>query len=142
MKSLAEQIGCKCVHFNGIREESRACNAGVVYATVKGQNATGFAAFPCFREGEAVPCGKRHYPTPEEVAAEVAEHEASTKRLMLGIQAAGEDAKKHGLKKGNGGAGSVPCPACKTGTLHYSVAGYNGHMHGRCTTADCLAWMQ
>lgn len=141
MKSLEEQIGCRCVHFNGIREEGRACDAGIVYATVKGQ-AKGFAAFPCFREGEAVPCDKRHFPTPEEVAAEVAGIEARTDRLMLGMQAAGEDAKKHGFKKGNGGTGSVPCPVCKTGTLRYSVAGYNGHMHGRCTTADCVAWMQ
>ena len=42
---------------------------------------------------------------------------------MLGMQAAGEDAKNTGFKKSNGGTGSVPCPVCKTGTLRYSVAG-------------------
>jgi len=28
------------------------------------------------------------------------------------------------------------------GALHYSVASYNGHMHGRCETEGCVAWMQ
>ena len=36
--------------------------------------------------------------------------------------------------------GTIECPACK-GTLHYSIAGTNGHMWGRCETKDCLTWM-
>lgn len=44
--------------------------------------------------------------------------------------------------KGNGGGGFVSCPVCKSGTLHYTVAGYNGHMWGRCSTKDCVSWMQ
>lgn len=139
MKSLAEQIGCKCVHFNGMM--NKTCDAGVVYATVKNEAVKGFAGHPCFREGEAVPCEKRHYPTPEEIAASVAESEASSKRLMLGLRAASESAKAKGFKKGNGGAGKVECPVCKTGEIHYTVAGCNGHLWGRCSTEGCVSWM-
>lgn len=151
MKSLAEQISNKCEHYNGLsgpgmRDDSatRCCKAGVVYLTVKStdESIKGFGRYPCFREGEAVPCEKRHFLTPEEVAAEVAEHEASWGRLKLGIAAASEDAKKHGYRKGNGGNGLVLCPVCKTGDLHYTVASYNGHMWGRCSTKDCVSWMQ
>lgn len=41
-----------------------------------------------------------------------------------------------------GVAGRVPCPVCKTGELRFSVAECNGHIHARCTTKDCMAWME
>lgn len=151
MKTLAEQISNKCAHYNGLSgpgmkddAATRCCDAGVVYMTVKSSDPSvvGFAHYPCFREGESLPCDKRHFPTAEEVAAEVAEHDAHWERLKLGISAASDDAKKHGFKKGNGGNGFVRCPICTTGDLHYSVAGYNGHMWGKCTTNGCVSWMQ
>ena len=38
--------------------------------------------------------------------------------------------------------GSIECPKCK-GKLLFSVAiNYNGHVHARCTTENCLAWME
>ena len=40
------------------------------------------------------------------------------------------------------GAGKMECPVCKTGTLKYSRAGYNGHVHARCSTDGCVAWME
>jgi len=137
---MAEQISNRCRHFTGL--QNKQCAAGVVYVTVESKDVKGFERFPCFRQGESIPCDKRSFPTPEEVAAKVAEREASWERLKLGIIAASDDAKKHGYGKGKGGAGRVQCPVCKTGELHYSVAGYNGHMHGRCSTKGCLSWMQ
>lgn len=142
MKTLAEQISGRCTHFTGIRDDNGRCRAGVVYLTVKNEQVRGFGAYPCFREGEAVPCANRNFPTPEEVAAKVAEHDASWERLKLGIGAASEDAKKHGFGRGKGGNGFVLCPVCNKGDLHYAVSGYNGHMRGRCTTNDCVSWMQ
>jgi hypothetical protein len=56
--------------------------------------------------------------------------------------AAHEDAKAKGLGKGHGGYGSLKCPGCESGTLQYSVASYNGHMHGRCSTKGCASWME
>lgn len=36
----------------------------------------------------------------------------------------------------------MPCPICITGTLAYSVSGYNGHIHARCSTPNCVAFIQ
>lgn len=140
MKSLREQIECCCVHFNGTQYAS--CKAGVVYADVKDESQVGRGRFPCWRDSESLPCDQRRYPTPEEVAAEIAEIEESSNRLNIAIGACRKDAATHGYKKGNGGVGKIACPCCTTGTLHYSVAGYNGHMHGQCTTPECMSWMQ
>lgn len=35
----------------------------------------------------------------------------------------------------------VACPACG-GKLHLSQSAYNGHVHGKCETADCVSWME
>jgi hypothetical protein len=35
----------------------------------------------------------------------------------------------------------VECPVCK-GRLHLSQSSYNGHVHGKCETPDCVAWME
>jgi hypothetical protein len=40
------------------------------------------------------------------------------------------------------GQGVMDCPVCKTGKLQYRRSSYNGHVHGRCSTADCVAWME
>lgn len=52
-----------------------------------------------------------------------------------------EEIRKLGYKKGHGGGGTIICPKCH-GTLHFSVASINGHVHGNCETADCLRWME
>lgn len=44
-------------------------------------------------------------------------------------------------KEKNRSAGQVKCPKCG-GNLGYSIARSNGHIHGRCDTTDCLAWMR
>lgn len=40
------------------------------------------------------------------------------------------------------GAGEMDCPVCKTGKLRYSRASYNGHVHAKCSTQNCVAWME
>lgn len=40
------------------------------------------------------------------------------------------------------GSGSINCPVCNEGKLHYSRAGYNGHVHAQCSTNGCVAWME
>lgn len=40
------------------------------------------------------------------------------------------------------GGGAIPCPVCKTGTLRYSRAAYNGHVHAGCSTQGCVQWME
>lgn len=40
------------------------------------------------------------------------------------------------------GSGQMPCPVCSKGNLKYSRSGYNGHVHARCSTSGCVAWME
>lgn len=46
---------------------------------------------------------------------------------------------KHGKERGV--IGAIECPVCK-GTLRYSIARANGHIHAACQTKDCLRWIQ
>ena len=39
-------------------------------------------------------------------------------------------------------SGEIPCPACETGTVRYSRAHCNRHVHARCSTPNCAAWME
>jgi hypothetical protein len=40
------------------------------------------------------------------------------------------------------GAGEMKCPVCKVGTLRYSRAAYNGHVHAACSNCECVRWME
>lgn len=44
--------------------------------------------------------------------------------------------------KRRGLVGTMPCPSCGTGIVHFSVANINGHIWGMCTSKNCLRWMQ
>jgi hypothetical protein len=131
-----ESIMRKCRHFTGV--QNKTCEAGVNYDDV--------VPIPCIgrvgAEIEPAKCEKKSCWTREEAINIEKERAESTKRFMLALGAASEDAKAKGYKKGHGGKDSLPCPVCKTGTLHYSVASYNGHLWGQCTTDKCVAWMQ
>ena len=35
----------------------------------------------------------------------------------------------------------IECPMCK-GKLHMYQSAYNGHVHGKCETPNCLYWME
>jgi hypothetical protein len=59
---------------------------------------------------------------------------AGARRAMDGVTVIAKDVKSK--------AGSFACPICKTGTLRYTVSGYNGHVHAMCSTADCVSWME
>ena len=72
----------------------------------------------------------------------IAEDERKFALFLNAVHAAKADAKSKGLGRGSAGVGSITCPACKTGTLRYSVAAINGHMHGACTTENCARWME
>lgn len=47
---------------------------------------------------------------------------------------------KHGKKRGI--RGEMPCPCCENGTLRYSIAGYNGHIWGQCSSPGCASWIE
>ncbi len=56
---------------------------------------------------------------------------------MFKARAAIVDAIKNGAAK----HGQIPCPICSDGALLYGQA-HNGHIHARCTTPNCTAWME
>jgi hypothetical protein len=149
--SHAEQIADRCVHFTGIGMGGGTCKAGVRYADVtrahdplayrrEGSSTTyrTSRSFPCLAShnlGGAV-CDQRCAPTAEQVAAEEAESERMLTDMLTARSGIVEQTKgKRGV------SGSIICPRC-LGPLHYSVAASNGHVHARCSTADCLAWME
>lgn len=136
-----------CKHFNGVFAggmKANKCRAGVAYREHVGGDDFGWiVALPCLpREvdkeyaREVVPCALREFPAEAEVAAEEEQADKAIKFIDDAITLCRENA---GGKRGV--SGSVPCPACGS-SLQYSISAYNGHIHGRCATPDCLSWMQ
>lgn len=130
-----------CRHFNGI--QNKKCQAGVEY---KPWNQATNEAMPCLPEsinGRSVwECASFEMMSREEAEQEADARLVKVERTTKARHAAKDDAKAKGYRKGAGGHGKLPCPCCDGGTLQYSVASYNGHMHAKCTTAGCVSWME
>lgn len=136
-------IMARCVHFTGIQHEQ--CRIGINYHAQFGEGFGCFANIPCttaFNKEPAKDCSKALYPTREEAISEQDARDAHSKKAMQAMKDAHADAKSKGYGKGNGGVDSLRCPLCEGGTLRYSVASYNGHMHAACTTDGCVGWME
>ena len=135
------RIMSTCVHFTGIQHS--ACKAGVNYHEQFGNEAGCFANIPCthWNDETLKQCAKVQYPTREEAEAEERENEALIAKHLQAMRLAHEDAKKKGFGRGHGGFGELKCPLCSNGTLRYSVASCNGHMHAACTDG-CVSWME
>lgn len=148
MSSYVEQCMGKCVHFRGV--QTGRCAAGVEYAAVTVQH----EAMPytshgrTYHSASSIPCLTKY----NHAGAECAVREMPTREACEQREAdwQREFAKTMGARalivettRGQRGVtGRVPCPACDGGTLSYSVAGNNGHIHARCSTAGCVAWME
>lgn len=131
-----------CVHFTGIQHTR--CEAGVDYRALVGGPDFGWASrLPCLEErlphAEApiVSCDKCQRTTREQAVAEIDASDAAFARINTCLKAI---RAKHG--KTRGVQDLMPCPNHCGGTLHYSIASYNGHVHGCCSTKDCASWMQ
>lgn len=119
-----------CVHFTGIQH--KVCKAGISYDRFS-------KGLPCISELNAVEtCEKFLQPTPEQIAADEAVFKQHMERMEKVFAALGPIRKE---QKGKNWSGTITCPACG-GKLHLSHAAYNGHMHGRCETPDCVSWME
>lgn len=150
MKTLEEQLANKCVNFNGIMND--ACKAGVKYDDVRismeiipegGTETRTVKRLPCFmdeaREGGCT-CSKRHFRTADEIAVAVADRHRRIADIGAARSAITADAGPY--KRGEGKSGRIPCPVCTVGSLAYSRAGINGHVHARCSTTGCVSWME
>lgn len=138
-----------CIHYRGITgprgEIVTSCEAGVEYATFRNAEGKRLAAQqPCFLDDHgrskpgALHCEHLRRPTPEEIAAHeqwLAGRIEKLGKAMLGI------ASWRAKHKGRSHSEVVECPVCQ-GRLHLSIAASNGHVHGRCGTAGCVAWVE
>lgn len=50
--------------------------------------------------------------------------------------------RKDGMRVIFGGSGWIWCPACGNGKLEYSRSSWNGHIRAKCSTSNCLSWME
>lgn len=126
-----------CIHYQAPRGDDPCCEVGVPYSTVRGPGQ------PCFLDkGQPRPgashCPKLRLPTADEIAAH--EQWAKGRReqfttVMVGILPWRQK------NRGRSHSEVIECPACK-GRLHLSISSYNGHVHGRCETDGCVAWME
>jgi len=134
-----------CKNYSGLTGDT--CNAGVNYLKIAGGNIGGILSrIPCIRKNNSTAkCDQLIWPTDSEIE----EYEKDTKeRMHFTSTAIGIIAEKHNAspefepimsRKKKGASGSIECPKCK-GELHYSIAGGNHHIWGRCKTEGCLSW--
>ena len=152
-----EQKIRKCRHFNGTMNQ--CCEAGIRYDDVRAKNDpptpyisrgiqyTANSSMPCWVDSpdmnaQNLDCPKRSLFTREEAEADERQMHESFTRIATGRKAIMEFLKEKGELKRDV-AGKIPCPNCKTGSLHFRRAGaYNGHIHAKCTTEGCCAWME
>lgn len=135
-----EREAATCLHFRGIQ-----------HATCKAEcRMDSFPVVP--GQGRPLPCMPPFRARPDDVRPTCPKFEAQGMERVLAEEKewAGHFTKTNTARKAivehaagkRGVAGKLPCPICKTGTLCYSIAGCNGHVHARCSTPDCVAWME
>jgi hypothetical protein len=134
-----EKMMTTCQHFRGI--DRSPCAAGVNLLDVTKYDA-GAHRLPCLPKyaGAALGCCEKFSTLTAEEAQVAAEARERDLYDFIGHMSIARRAITDAT--GNkGGAGAVPCPKCG-GTLRYSQAASNKHVHARCETAGCLAWME
>lgn len=119
------------------------CAAGVKYSDFDGNC---FDRRPCFLDDKgqskpnALQCPKIRRPTAQEIldyetwAAEQHEKHRVVMKAIVPWRAAW---------KGKSGCEKIDCPACgaKFG-LSLRISRVNGHVHGHCSTIECVSWME
>ena len=137
-KSLDVRRDTWCRHRTPFTNEFKECKVGVDFHPWR---ATGDwkTGMPCLGESpEAIAkCSKYEAWTDEELAAREAEIDGLIKRMgkiRAAIIASIENTGQW--------SGAIPCPSCATGTVKYSRAHSNGHVHARCSTEGCASWME
>ena len=143
----------RCVHFRGMGDHD-TCAAGVRYTEITrrhepmpytnrfGREYKASASMPCWAAGSphnltGVTCPKRETITREQAEAQQQQREKEIAAMGIARKAIVAHVKETGKN-----AGRIPCPTCQTGTLGYSRASSNGHIHARCSTEGCHAWME
>lgn len=126
-----------CKNYRAMSEH-KTCLAGIDYDIFQGRP---FEDRPCWHKCGG--CAAAVYPTPEEIAAEEAEINARCEMLGKARQSIVSHLGGPWKRGTPGATGVIDCPVCGGGkTLHFSRSGYNGHIHAKCVTEDCVSWME
>ena len=126
-----------CKHFRAPFHH-KTCEKGIDYDSFPIIQGKG-RLMPCVqndRNEGCAPCELAEYPTPEEIAERDKrdrEYMQRVGKIREAIVTATEG--KRGVR------GRIPCPCCD-GQVGFSVSGYNGHIHARCSTPGCASWME
>lgn len=136
----------RCRHARHPEPMVDTCAVGVDVEKLVGKfgNFGRWYRLPCHdQESADIPkcvCDRRSFFTDEEMADQLREREEWTAKAMQRFLAIGPLVEA--IKKGSTTTGVDPCPVCMTGELHWSMSTYNRHVHMRCTTEDCIAFME
>lgn len=132
-----------CRHFDGrsrLAGGETVCKAGIKYPD---------GPLPCIRLLRADPptieqrraqCSSLDCHSRAEAEADYDDgeaHLAKTMRVLAAIVPWRTWTRESRVSK----AEVIECPECK-GKLHLSQSAYNGHVHGKCETEGCVAWME
>lgn len=136
----------KCIHFNGTCNDE--CDLNVNYRELVGGDDFGWAVrTPCLDSHESeIKCDGRELLSKEAIEEYEADQEIRMdgwrKAIALIMEKSGakpdHSPSMDNSKKGS--RGKIECPLCGN-DLHYTVAGGNHHIWGKCTTEGCLSWM-
>lgn len=132
MKTLKEQIKCKCIHFTGMM--NKTCKAGMNYQEVADPGSRPIK-LPCFKEGEMSGgnCDKSEFLSDEEATKKANEIKSDGAKTMLAMIAVKEHVRSMGTIVGN-----IKCPSCG-GELKYAQAP-NKHTRGNCACG--INWIE
>lgn len=161
-KSVAQKRATRCRHFNGVQHDN--CEAGVCYKTLESSGLLPCLPWHCDTGKPVASCNKYATYNAEEIAeqereiersladtiaarkaivAELARRHATGDKTVVAKPHHDSDFSETGCQSAYvAGAGTIPCPVCKTGTLRYSRATCNGHIHAGCSTDGCVRWME
>jgi hypothetical protein len=135
-----------CLHFNGIQNDK--CDHGVNYRELVGGDDLGWGKrTPCFKKhGSQIKCESMEYPSKEAIEKYEKESAERQKFMLAAIALIQKETKVTPNispvmdNSKTGSHGYIKCPACGS-KLHYSIAGGNHHIWGRCEKGGCLSWM-
>lgn len=132
-----------CKHYRGMHEKE-SCEAGIQFKQlpIYGQKDF-FDLCPCFGPQPNSCCDKAIYRTAEKLAAIDAERNIRFQNIGKArnaiVVSLGGPWKKGTL----GSSGCIDCPVCLVEkSLRFTRIGYNGHIHARCNTKDCVSWIE
>jgi len=137
-----------CIHWTGT--QTKLCKEGIDFRALVGGSEFGWVTrLPCIdleaKDGAKAICAKFRAPTPEEVAEDKRQTDEYSARFMVaytGNVRAWRETQKWSKKNRVAASGTVPCEVCKTGEIHLTMAAYNGHVWGKCTTLGCVSWVE